>query len=330
MIVTFTPNPSMDRTAMLHGSLTAGHVHRLSGMTVEPGGKGVNVAMAVHRAGRRVLAVVPGGRHDPLLAALRSVGLPVRHVDTHTLVRTNLTVTQPDGTTTKFNESGASLQSSHVQQLTDVLVSSSRGAHWVALCGSLPPGSPIDWYRHLIEELRPNGVNIAVDTSGEALVAMAEGIEDDPPTLLTPNATELAQLTGFDADELVEAATHSDTVRVREAARELNSRGVEYVMVTLGVGGAVLSTRGRAWHAIAPTVRVRSTVGAGDAALAGFLLAHSSGQTPDECLRTAVAYGSATVTLPGSGIPGPSQIDRSSVRIVSLDADTRRHKGAGG
>ena len=59
MIVTVTPNPSIDRTVTLAAPLTRGAVHRVTSVTTEPGGKGVNVARALTLAGLDAVAVCP-------------------------------------------------------------------------------------------------------------------------------------------------------------------------------------------------------------------------------------------------------------------------------
>src|SRR6476659_8534595 len=107
MIVTVTPNPSIDRTVTLTGPLTRGAVHRVSSVTSEPGGKGVNVARALTLAGLDAVAVLPAPANDPLMASLTAIAVPFTCVPTSGAVRTNLAITEHDGTTTKLNEPGA-------------------------------------------------------------------------------------------------------------------------------------------------------------------------------------------------------------------------------
>ena len=76
MIVTLTPNPSLDRTVTLPGPLLRGAVNRLGSVTVEPGGKGVNVARVLASSGQEATALVPAASDDPLLRAIDSLGLP--------------------------------------------------------------------------------------------------------------------------------------------------------------------------------------------------------------------------------------------------------------
>ena len=320
MIVTLTPNPSLDRTAPVEGRVTRGGVHRLGAITTEPGGKGVNVARAIHQAGVPVLAVVPADATDPLVRGLERLGVPHVTVPIGAPVRANLTLTEADGTTSKFNELGSVLTGEVVEQVTETLVDTSLRASWVVLSGSLPPGAPLDWYPRLITALRPLGVRIAVDTSDAPLQALAAALPQAAPDLIKPNSEELGQLIGRDGRALEEAADRGEWTPVLSAARELTARGVAAVLVTLGAAGALLVTRSGAWLATPPPITLASTVGAGDSSLAGYLLAEVDGLDEPSRLRRAVAYGSGAAALPGSQLPTPDQTHPDAVVVTPIDA----------
>jgi 1-phosphofructokinase len=315
MIVTVTPNPSLDRTVTLASPLTRGAVQRVDTVTVEPGGKGINVARALTLAEVDALAVLPAADDDPLLGALRARGVPFTAVPIGEPVRTNLAITETDGTTTKLNERGALLDEASLAALTDCVVQRARSASWVVLSGSLPPGAPVDWYARIVAQLAPLDCQVAVDTSEAPLAALAAAFEVAAPDLIKPNAEELAGLVGASAEELESAAAQGDPAPVVAAATQLIDRGVGAVLATLGAAGAVLVDRVGAWHATPPPITPRSTVGAGDASLAGYLRATVGGAEPPQRLRMAVGYGSAAAALPGSALPAPAQLDLDAVRI---------------
>ena len=130
MITTLTPNPSLDRTVSLPGELIRGGVNRLTGVTIEPGGKGLNVARVLVGAGQSVTAVLPAASHDPLLRVLGAVaadGLRVRPVEIAGSARINTAVTEPDGTTTKLNEPGAGLDDDEIAAVERALIEAVRG-----------------------------------------------------------------------------------------------------------------------------------------------------------------------------------------------------------
>ena len=314
-MVTLTANPSLDRTLALPGPLDRGAVTRLGPSSTEPGGKGVNVARALAAAGADVVSVLPAADDDPIVAALATLGLAVSTVPVTAPVRTNYTLTEPDGTTTKLNEPGAGLDASTRAALQAAVQGHADGARWVVLSGSLPPGTPLDWYATLVRALRDTGARIAVDTSEGPLLALLAAGPDAAPHLLKPNTEELAQLAG-----LPEAAVTGDPATALAAVASLHERGVAEVLLTLGADGALLSTADGVWSARPPRTTVRSTVGAGDSSLAGYLLADLAGTDPAGRVRTAVAYGAASAALPGSAVPTPAQVDPSAVPVTTGSA----------
>jgi len=295
-----TPNPSVDRTIEVD-TLVRGAVLRARAGRVDAGGKGVNVARALAANGHKARAVLPsGGAEGAQLAALIAMeGIEAVSVPIAAPVRANVSVVEPDGTVTKLNEPGPALSPDEVEALVSATVTAARDASWVVGCGSLPPGVPDDFYARLVRLLRDAGVPVAVDTSGPALVAVLPA----QPVLVKPNAEELAEAAGRPV------ATLGDAI---EAAQELRRRGAGAVVASLGADGAVLVDEGGAVHGEAPVARARSTVGAGDAMLAGFLAAGGAGR---DALAEALAWGAAATSLPGSRMPTPADLDRAAVRI---------------
>ena len=335
MIVTLTPNPSLDRTVALPGPLVRGGVNRLTSVVTDPGGKGVNVARVLVSSGLEVTTVLPAAEHDPILTALDALELPgltVHPVPVAGAARINTAVTEPDGTTTKLNELGAGLSEEEIdaveQALLETLTLTEVSAeadthHWAVLSGSLPPGAPARWYARLVGLLREvaPGLRIAVDTSDEPLAALAAELPGSAPDLIKPNGEELGQLAGLPAERamaLEEGAVQGDYGPVVDAARLLVGLGLGAVMVTLGPAGAVLVTADGAWHATAPEVPVVSTVGAGDSSVAGYILADVNGGDEAERLRTAMAYGSAAASLPGTTLPTPADLPDQPAVVTRL------------
>ncbi|KUI37081.1 1-phosphofructokinase family hexose kinase [Mycobacterium sp. GA-2829] len=318
MIVTVTPNPSIDRTVALPGPLSRGGVHRVSSVTSEPGGKGVNVARALTLADVDAVALLPAADDDPMVTALRAAAVPFRCVPIAEPVRTNLAITEADGTTTKLNERGATLDAAARNALIRSIVDAAETATWVVLSGSLPPGLPDDWYAEVVAQLAPLRCRVAVDTSERPLAALAAAFDEAAPDVIKPNAEELAGLVGASAQLMENAAAQGDPEPVVAAARRLVDSGVGAVLATLGPAGAVLVDRSGAWMATPPPVIPRSTVGAGDSSLAGYVRAAVNGAEPPHRLRMAVAYGSAAAALPGSALPAPAQLDLDGVTVRTV------------
>jgi len=319
-IVTLTPNPSIDRTLVLGRPLRRGAVHRIESSGSQAGGKGVNISRACLSADVGTLAVLPADPEDPFVHELTASGIPSRLAPCDGPVRVNLTITEPDGTTTKLNSPGSLASGEVLASLADTLHALADAADWVVLAGSLPPGAPQAWYADLVGELRAR-TQVAVDTSDAPLLAVVEHLDDAAPHVMKPNGHELATLTGGDGDQL-----EADPVAAAQAARILVERGVGAVLATLGGHGAVLVTADGAWHARPAPIEVVSTVGAGDSSLFGYLLGDLRALAPTERLALAVAYGTAAAGLPGTTIPERTHVrpDLVDVREIAIHHTARK------
>jgi len=302
MIVTLTLNPSLDRTVEVD-RLVRGSVIRAASARLDPGGKGVNVTRALLANGSRSRAVVPSGGPDgdQLVRLLAAEGVDLVAVPIAGRIRSNIAVAEPDGTVTKINEPGAALSAVELDALAEAVLANAASTDWVVVCGRPPPQAPADLYARLCVRCAAVGIRVAVDTSGPALLATI----DARPALVKPNREELAEAVDRPIDSLAD---------VVDAARRLRSMGPASVLVSLGSDGAVLVDEDGVTLGDSPVARPRSTVGAGDALLAGFLAGGARG--PD-ALAEGLAWGAAAVRLPGSRMPGPADIRRDTVRIDS-------------
>ncbi len=302
MIITVTPNPSFDRT-MQTGSFEIGMVNRATGVTVEGSGKGINVSRALALGGVASTCVFPCKLDDATRMAELSedvAGFTWHPVDTGTAVRTNITVIDDEGRTTKINEPGDTFTSEQQRQLLTAVSDAAVGASWLVGCGSLPPGLSADFYRQLGEAASLAGIKMAIDASGSALKAAVEG----NVSLIKPNRDELADVVGRDLETL------GDVV---DAALEVRDRGVGGVVVSLGSSGAVLIDETGVIHGTAPTDNVRNTVGAGDGFLAGFL---AGGGVGPDALASALAFGRAAVQSPSTAFAPATDDDRNAVTLT--------------
>ncbi|MGH3878130.1 MAG: 1-phosphofructokinase family hexose kinase [Actinophytocola sp.] len=311
MIVTLTLNPSLDRTIEI-ARLTRGAMTRATGTRLDPGGKGVNVsrALAAHALPTRAVVPLGGPEGSQLTTLLELEGIDVCAVPVSGHTRSNVSLVEPDGTVTKVNEPGGSLRPVDLERIVSATLAAADGADgadWVVASGSLPPGVPDTFYARLGARLAESGIRFAVDTSGPALAA-ALGCG---PALVKPNRDELAESVGFRID------TVGDAVRAAEAMR---ASGAEAVLASLGGDGAVLVDRHGARYGESPVDHGRSAVGAGDAMLAGYL---AGGVTAGDALVEALSWGAAAVRLPGSRMPGPSDVERGAV-LVHATADLSR------
>jgi 1-phosphofructokinase len=305
VIVTLTLNPSLDRTVDVE-ALERGAVVRTTEPTLEPGGKGVNVSRALHANGVPSLAIlaVGGPEGAELSRLLEADGILCRFVPVSGRTRSNLTVCEPDGTVTKLNEPGRQLQDGDLAAIATAVRTSVRDGDWLVVSGSTPPHFTGEQITALLAEATATGAQLVIDSSGEALALSLAA----KPRVVKPNREELAELVGRDLRSVA---------AVREAAEEVRARGADHVLVSLGAEGAVLVGPGGMLVGESRVDKPRSTVGAGDSFLAGFLSRFTNDEADVEAaLLEALAWGAAATRLPGSAVPTPSDLDPSIVQLV--------------
>jgi 1-phosphofructokinase len=303
-VVTVTANPAIDHTVRIPG-FRAGEVNRVASDERTPGGKGVNVAAALRALKVEVAATGLLGDANAALFEefLAAEGIADRFVRVPGPTRTGIKVVDDvDGTTTDINFPGLTADPGAVARLTDEVghAVEAAEARWVALAGSLPPGAPTDLYRHLADVAHEAGARVALDTSGAALhEALAAR-----PDLVKPNVAELEELVG---------RRLPDTSACLSAVAELQARGVRYVVVSMGAEGGLFVDRGAAVLARPPAVEVASTVGAGDATVAGTLAALLRGEPLAGVARCATACGATAVVTVGP------RLERATISRLAED-----------
>jgi 1-phosphofructokinase len=304
MIVTLTPNPSLDRALHLE-RLEPGEVNRAAATHLHPGGKGINVSRALAAHGVASRAVLPSGGPDgaQVVALLAAQGVDAHPVPVSGDTRSNITLSESSGATTKVNAPGPALTADEQEALLAAVDAElAAGADAVVAAGSLPAGVDDTFFTRVADLGAARGVPVLLDTSGAPFAA---AVRHGGLALVKPNDDELAELVGR------ELVTVGD---VLDAAATVRAGGTDAVLVSLGVHGALLVTGAGAWWAGGPALVPVSTVGAGDSTLAGYLAAAGA---PADRLRRAVAGGRAAVRLPGSAVPRPSDIRLDEVAVVA-------------
>jgi 1-phosphofructokinase family hexose kinase len=298
MILCVAANPAIDTLFQVQ-RLAPGEIHRPLAVVARPGGKGLNAARAAAALGGAVVAtgLVGGHAGDWLQEALMAEPLTARFVHSAAETRSCLSVADREtGGLTEFYEDAAPVTRAEWDELVvlvgALLGSSARGASWVTLSGSLPPGAPADGYAALIGVARDAGVLAALDSRGAFL---ARGIAASP-ALVKINAAEGAELIG------ARIADTSDAVATARAIRGRTGGDGHAVAITLGEAGAVLvDPSGGVWRG---TLDARGAypVSSGDAFLAGLVVALERGEAWPDAARLALGAAAASAELPGAGV----------------------------
>lgn len=282
MIYTVTANPAVDYAMQLK-QFTQGTLNRIQDTTFLPGGKGINVSILLRRLGiDSVVWGFQGGFTGNMLIELlrrekcRSDFIALENGETRINVKLYSEME------TELNAAGPKVSNHALQALQMKLESSLKTGDYLVLTGVQPKDVSPQYYVELCKTAHQRGAQVIADTSGETL----EAVLQTQPFLIKPNRQELEELVAFPIDDI-----HS----VVRAVKQIQGRGAQSVLVSLGGKGAVFCTQnGEAWFCQAPSIQVCHTVGAGDSLLAGFLAKWMDTKDAAQALRYGVAAGSAT------------------------------------
>lgn len=299
-IVTLTMNPAIDVSASVD-YVIPDHKLRCAAPTYEPGGGGINVARAIRKLGGESLAFFPaGGPAGALLCTLLDgEGVSHRSLPIAGWTRENTNVAErATRRQFRFIMPGPTLHEGEWQAILDRLATLAPAPRYLVASGSLPPGVPADFYARMARLAARRGVRLVLDASGEPLRrAVAEGV-----WMLKPSLREFEELTGESGCE---------EPRLPLLARRLVDDGrCEVLILSLGARGVLwTSAAGRA-RLTAPTVPVKSSVGAGDCMVAGVVLSLTRGRALADAIRFGVAAGAASVMNPGTQLCRAEDVDR--------------------
>ena len=298
-----TLNPAIDRTVSI-SNFKAGAVNRVESVRSNPGGKGVNVASALADHGHGVAVTGFLGRSN---AGAFEELFTKKKISDHFVriagqTRIGIKITDPVKVeTTDINFPGPAPTLEEVAMARTQIAA--LEAEWFVVAGSVPPGVDTGIYRDIITDLRRRGRKILLDTSGDPFpLALAA-----QPTAIKPNIHEFEAYIGRSLPNEKEMIA---------AARELIDRGVELVVVSMGKEGACFVTARESFVARPPDIEVQSTVGAGDAMVAGILSAQLQKLPLRECARLATAFSIDRLTRLGSGLSSRGAIETAMQKVT--------------
>jgi 1-phosphofructokinase family hexose kinase len=307
VIITVTLNAAIDKTLEVP-NFRLGRRHRSVAQTTMPGGKGVNVARAIKRLGRPVVATgfTGGATGTRVVELLTEESILSDFVRIREESRTNTAVLDPtSGEQTEINERGPAVTSAEVDLFCDKLLYLAQGAQMCVFAGSVPRDVDHEIYARLIRDLQRLNVTTVLDTEGEPL---RQGVRAEP-TVVTPNVLE--------AEELVGHEFNDDEDRVI-AVREMVELGAREAIMTTADGcfaQVVEDGHPQLYRARMEPLEPRATVGSGDAFLAGYVAARYGGGSPGDCLRFGTACGAESTQHLGAGVLDPRAVERLADEI---------------
>ena len=304
-VVTVTINPAIDQTITIP-NFRAGAVNRVQAYQMDPGGKGINVASFLSDFGQPVTVTgFLGADNDEIFRrffARKQIEDRCVRIPGQTRIGIKI-IDEAERQTTDINFPGQTPSPADIGQLFDILQELATSYEWFVLSGSIPAGVSAGIYREMVSLL--SGKKVVLDTSGEGFCQAV----DAGPWLIKPNVDELGELAG---ERLGTAAA------IVQVARALMDRhGIVSVAVSMGKEGAIFVEGQEMIWAVPPNVEVKSTVGAGDAMVAGIVAGKIRGLALAECACLATAFSMSAITHIGSGLPSVEAV-RSGMEQVTI------------
>ena len=301
MIITVTMNPAIDKTAEVD-ELVLGGVNRLKNIRIDEGGKGINVSKTLRVLNKPNMAMgfIGGNLGDTVRTKLQKQMIMADFVSIAGETRCNLKVHSEFGMT-EFNEPGPNITPGELEDLFGRIMRHAKTGTLFVLSGSAPAGVPEDTYKKLTELLHQCSCKVLLDTSGALLRRGVEAV----PDYIKPNLKELMELYGVktkfeSSEEIIEFA--------KEKAKDLNSKGIKFVAISLGSDGAVFCDGLDNIHVPAKKIEVKSRVGAGDSMTAAIAYCLDSNMYFRDIVRYAMAVSAAACMTEGSQSPAKETI----------------------
>jgi 1-phosphofructokinase/tagatose 6-phosphate kinase len=312
MIITVTLNAAIDKTLAVP-NFRLGRRHRAVEQTAMAGGKGVNVARALKSLGQPVIAtgIAGGPTGTRVIEHLTEEGILNDFVRIREESRTSTAVVDPtSGEQTEINEHGPHVSEQELELFVDKLLYLAKGADICVFAGSLPRGVPADLYARLVEEMKRLGVTVVLDAEGEPLRLATRAL----PDVVSPNEREAEELVGHE---------FSDEDDRRRGIAEMVELGARESIMTLSDGCLALVGHGerQLYRATLEPLEPVSSVGSGDAFLAGYVAARYGGREQEGCLRFGVACGAESTQHFGAGVLDQREVERllPEVRVETLE-----------
>jgi 1-phosphofructokinase family hexose kinase len=313
VILTVTLNAAIDRTVAVP-NFRLGRRHRAVESRTVAGGKGINVARALSLLGRPVIATgfVGGPTGARVLEELREESVLTDFTGIASETRINLAVIDPtSGEQTEINERGPAVSPEEVKRLFERIGYLAGGAKICVLAGSVPPGAGDDLYARLVADLGRRGVTVVLDAEGEAMLA---GVRAGA-SMVTPNEREAEELVGQEFSDGTDLA-HGLNELVRLGAAEAAITRPEGCVASVGEGA-----ERRLLEVHTEPLEAVSTVGSGDAFLAGYVAASYDGRSPEDCLAYGVACGAESTQHFGAGTVDRNQVERLLGEVAVHDLE---------
>ncbi len=298
MIVTVTMNPAIDKTVDID-RLECGGLNRIKHVELDAGGKGINVSKTIHELGGTSIATgfIAGNTGKMIQSVMEEWQIQNDFIEVSGETRTNTKVFESTGELTELNEPGPTVSEADIQALLEKLDGYAKEGTLFVLAGSVPNGVGKDIYGKIIERVHRKGAKVLLDADGELFAKALEA----GPDMIKPNRVELEQYATMDY-----IASEQELVLIAE---KLMEKGIDMVAVSMGKRGAIFLKKDCQVRCPGLKVKAHSTVGAGDAMVAGLSYAWDQKMSIEDTIKMCMAVSAGAVTTIGTKPPTRDVVD---------------------
>lgn len=309
MIITVTMNPAIDKTVEID-ALVQGGLNRIKRVEYDAGGKGINVSKTIRELGGRSIATgfLGGNNGRTIAAVLKEKGIESDFVWVDGETRTNTKVFEENGALTELNEPGPVITEEKLEELMARLLGYAGLDTLFVLSGSIPAGVPKDTYARITREVHKRGSKVLLDADGELFRLGVEAA----PDMIKPNRVELEEYAGMDY-----RASEEELLRI---AGKFKEKGIGTIAVSMGKSGAMFLLEDKTVKCPSLSVKAHSTVGAGDAMVAGLAYSWDVRLSGEDVIRLCMAVSAGAVTTIGTKPPAKELVDTLKEQVIIENA----------
>lgn len=284
MIITVTLNPAIDKTSYIE-KLKLNSLNRINNLKIEIGGKGINVSKTLKSLNEETICLGFIGGYTGNLIKEQLDLLDIKHSFTNVKenTRVNLKIFDNDFNLTEINEPGPNISIDDINDLTNKLETILKKDDILILSGSASSSINTNIYEKLSKIAYLKQSKAILDADGELL---ANGLKG-PISVLKPNKYELCAYFNIPLD--------TDNNTLLKLSKSLLNENLKLIVLSLGENGSFFITKNEIYKVDKIDTTIVSTVGAGDAMVAGIAYGLHNNLSLVDTIKISTACATASI-----------------------------------
>lgn len=300
MIRVICLNPVIDRMYYIDDFCAATKFYEVP-PKIYVGGKGINIARVMSLMGEHcVLYGFLGGVNGRLVSEdMKGYDVEFKAFQTSGETRTTINIIDnKNRKETEITEPGTEVGEKEEQEFLETLKADLRKGDMV-ICSGIPmKGMSQDIYQKVSRLCEQHGSICILDATGIYLERSFPGNY----YFSKPNFSELSELFSITEEETME--------NIIKSGKRMLDMGVENLLISTGESGGIFLNDSGIYKAVIPKEEVVSTIGSGDASVAGFCIGVKRGYSSEDCVKLAMACGICNAKFSKVGYVEPDMVKR--------------------